>query len=99
MLRARPQFNCFFLMPVVDTFPARLRSEMEAAYECGVEGLFDVCGARGALEGRLKALTSEVHQVRGGVNDYKIAGTRQDVYLRKMCGMAVCGASTMRCFV
>ena len=26
------KFNCFFLMPVVDTFPTRLREELEAAY-------------------------------------------------------------------
>ncbi len=27
------KFNCFFLMPLVDTFPTRLREELEAAYE------------------------------------------------------------------
>ena len=27
------KFNCFFLMPVVDSFPTRLREELEAAYE------------------------------------------------------------------
>lgn len=27
------KFNCFFLMPVVDAFPSRLRSQMEALYE------------------------------------------------------------------
>jgi hypothetical protein len=27
------KFNCFFLMPLIDTFPTRLREELEAAYE------------------------------------------------------------------
>lgn len=27
------KFNCFFLMPIIDTFPTRLREELESAYE------------------------------------------------------------------
>ena len=34
------KFNCFFLMPLIDTFPTRLREELEAAYE---EDLDEVC--------------------------------------------------------
>ncbi len=30
---AELKFNCFFLMPLVDVFPARLRKELEQAYE------------------------------------------------------------------
>ena len=26
------KFNCFFLMPLLDAFPGRLREELEAAY-------------------------------------------------------------------
>jgi hypothetical protein len=41
------KFNCFFLMPIVDAFPARLREELEAAYEAGLEHVFDVTAVRG----------------------------------------------------
>lgn len=27
------KFNCFFLMPMIDAFPNRLREELEQAYE------------------------------------------------------------------
>ena len=27
------KFNCFFLMPLIDSFPTRLREELEAAYD------------------------------------------------------------------
>ncbi len=30
---AELKFNCFFLMPLVDSFPARLRKDIECAYE------------------------------------------------------------------
>lgn len=41
------KFNCFFLMPVLDAFPQRLREELEAAYD---EDLDEVRGCRvGAL--------------------------------------------------
>ena len=57
------KFNCFFLMPVVDTFPTRLRTELEAAYEEDLDDVFDVAAVRSALEGRLRSLETELHQV------------------------------------
>jgi hypothetical protein len=57
------KFNCFFLMPVVDAFPQRLREELEAAYEEDLDEVFDVAAVRCALEARLKSLESELHQV------------------------------------
>jgi hypothetical protein len=57
------KFNCFFLMPVVDAFPTRLREELEAAYEEDLDEVFDVAAVRAALEGRLRSLESELHQV------------------------------------
>lgn len=57
------KFNCFFLMPVVDSFPTRLREELEAAYDDDIDEVFDVTAVRNALESRLKALESELHQV------------------------------------
>lgn len=58
------KFNCFFLMPVVDAFPTRLREELEAAYEEDLDEVFDVAAVRAALESRLRSLESELHQVR-----------------------------------
>lgn len=59
------KFNCFFLMPVIDNFPGRLREECEAAYDEDLDEVFDVGSVRQALETRLKTLESELHQVRG----------------------------------
>jgi hypothetical protein len=39
---AEMKFNCFFLMPIVDVFPAKLREELEAAYDINLEDVFDV---------------------------------------------------------
>ena len=51
-------------MPVVDSFPTRLREELESAYDDDIDEVFDVTAVRNALESRLKALESELHQVR-----------------------------------
>jgi hypothetical protein len=59
------KFNCFFLMPVIDSFPTRLREELEQAYEEDLDEVFDVAAVRAALESRLHSLESELHQVRG----------------------------------
>jgi hypothetical protein len=32
------KFNCFFLMPLVDHFPQRLREQLEGAWEEDIEG-------------------------------------------------------------
>ena len=56
------KFNCFFLMPLLDAFPARLREELEAAYD-DLDTVFDVGAVRAALEGRLRSLESELAQV------------------------------------
>ena len=57
------KFNCFFLMPLVDTFPARIREELECAYDEDLDEVFDVGAVRLALEGRLKNLESELQCV------------------------------------
>ena len=57
------KFNCFFLMPLIDAFPARLREELEAAYEEDLDDVFDVAAVRAALDARLKALEQELHSV------------------------------------
>lgn len=59
------KFNCFFLMPLIDDFPTCLREELEAAYEEDLDEVFDVSAVRSALDERLKALESELHQVWG----------------------------------
>eukprot|EP00879_Flechtneria_rotunda_P028913 GHRR01031150.1.p1 GENE.GHRR01031150.1~~GHRR01031150.1.p1 ORF type:complete len:172 (+),score=76.33 GHRR01031150.1:189-704(+) len=58
------KYNCFFLMPVIDTFPQRLREQLEEAWQNDVEGVFDVKAVRTALEARLKNLEAEKKQVR-----------------------------------
>lgn len=43
---AELKFNCFFLMPLVDTFPSRMRRQLEVAYEqVGVSGVAALHGA------------------------------------------------------
>ena len=43
------KFNCFFLMPMIDTFPTKLREELEAAYDKNLEDVFDVASVRTPL--------------------------------------------------
>lgn len=50
-------------MPVVDSFPTRLREDIETAYVDDLDGVFDVGAVRDALNNRLHALESELHQV------------------------------------
>jgi hypothetical protein len=46
------KFNCFFLMPFLDDFPAFLRDELDEMYEAGAgEMMFDIMEARSALQG------------------------------------------------
>ena len=56
------KFNCFFLMPLLDAFPLRLREELEAAY-ADLDTVFDVGAVRTALEGRLRSLEAELASV------------------------------------
>jgi hypothetical protein len=51
-------------MPLIDDFPTCLREELEAAYEEDLDEVFDVSAVRSALDERLKALESELHQVQ-----------------------------------
>ncbi|KAG2491621.1 hypothetical protein HYH03_009992 [Edaphochlamys debaryana] len=60
---AELKFNCFFLMPLVDAFPARLRKEIERAYEEGLDGVFDAHSVRTALEARQGELEDELRRV------------------------------------
>ena len=40
------KFNCFFLMPVIDVFPMKLREELEIAYEADLNAVFDIQAVR-----------------------------------------------------
>lgn len=43
------KFNCFFLMPIIDTFPTRLREELESAYDEDLDEVRGGCwGGRSA---------------------------------------------------
>jgi len=57
------KFNCFFLMPVLDNFPARLREELESAYDEDLDSVFDVASVRAALESKQRSTDAELKQV------------------------------------
>lgn len=57
------KFNSFFLMPVIDEFPMRLREDLEAAYQDDVDGVFDVGNIRSNLESRQRNLDAELVSV------------------------------------
>lgn len=60
---AELKFNCFFLMPVVDKFPALLRDDLEVAFEEDLDSVFDVAQARRALEQQKVDLEFELKRV------------------------------------
>ena len=55
------KFNCFFLMPFLDEFPAYLRKELDDMYseDSDVGEMFDIQEARNALQQRRTELESE----------------------------------------
>ena len=53
------KFNCFFLMPFLDDFPAYLRNELDTLYDGGVNELFDITEARQALQNTRMELVAE----------------------------------------
>eukprot|EP00252_Welwitschia_mirabilis_P024347 TRINITY_DN718_c0_g1_i3.p1 TRINITY_DN718_c0_g1~~TRINITY_DN718_c0_g1_i3.p1 ORF type:complete len:818 (-),score=163.91 TRINITY_DN718_c0_g1_i3:244-2697(-) len=60
---AELKFNCFFLMPVVDKFPALLREDLEATFEDDLDSVFDVANARLSLEKQKRDLENELRKV------------------------------------
>ena len=54
---AELKFNCFFLMPLIDAFPLRLREELEGAWEVrgGAPRGGQACEGRGRARGRCGA--------------------------------------------
>ncbi|GBG59025.1 hypothetical protein CBR_g24372 [Chara braunii] len=60
---AELKFNCFFLMPMVDKFPAMLRETLESAYEDDLDNVFDVAEARRTLEAQRANLELELRRV------------------------------------
>ena len=57
------KFNCFFLLPCINSFPAKLREEIEAAMDEDLDSVFDVAAVRAALEARKAKLESELRQM------------------------------------
>ncbi|CAK9236168.1 unnamed protein product [Sphagnum tenellum] len=60
---AEMKFNCFFLMPVVDAFPAMLRENLETSFEEDIDHVFDVAQVRHALLQQQSQLDLELHRV------------------------------------
>ena len=55
------KFNCFYLMPFLDDFPAYLRSELDEMHANGeVDELFDIYEARRGLQARKDDLLNEI---------------------------------------
>lgn len=57
------QFNCFFLMPVVDTFPSMLREDLEIAFERDIDHVFDVAHVRRTFFQQKQDLELELSRV------------------------------------
>jgi GTPase SAR1 family protein len=60
---AEMKFNCFFLMPVVDTFPSLLREGLETAFEQDIDHVFDVTQVRRSLYQQKVDLELELRRV------------------------------------
>ncbi|KAG0561482.1 hypothetical protein KC19_9G067700 [Ceratodon purpureus] len=60
---AEMKFNCFFLMPVVDTFPSLLREDLETAFEQDIDHVFDVAQVRRSLYQQKVDLELELRRV------------------------------------
>lgn len=53
------KFNCFYLMPFLDEFPAYLRNELDSMYDAENFEMFDISEARKALQLRRADLEAE----------------------------------------
>lgn len=62
----RLQFNCFFLMPLLDKYPARLREDLEEVASGDTDAVFDISRTRTLLQRQEKELQEELHRVRKG---------------------------------
>nr|BAH23792.1 dynamin-related protein 5B-2 [Physcomitrium patens] len=60
---AEMKFNCFFLMPVVDTFPSMLREDLEIAFERDIDHVFDVAHVRRTFFQQKQDLELELSRV------------------------------------
>lgn len=60
---AELKFNCFFLMPLIDKFPAMLREDLESALSGDIDSVFDVAQTRRALEEGKADLELELRRV------------------------------------
>lgn len=57
------QFNCFFLMPLLDKYPACLREDLEAVAGGDAEAVFDIARTRRDLEIQERELKEELARV------------------------------------
>lgn len=73
------QFNCFFLMPLVDTFPALLREDLETAFEQDIDQVFDVSLVRRSLHQQKGDLELELRRVCIQVDHHRASRETCDV--------------------
>eukprot|EP00897_Mesotaenium_endlicherianum_P001961 jgi/Mesen1/1793/ME000014S01207 len=64
-------FNCFFLMPLVDKFPAALREDLESAFAGDVDCIFDTVQVRRNLEHAKTNLELELRRALPGRTDVR----------------------------
>lgn len=72
------QFNCFLLMPIVDKLPARLREDLESAFEDDLENVFDITNLqlslgqqKGDMEIELKRVLHKLHDIAFVMNNFQ----------------------------
>lgn len=58
------KFNCFLLMPIVDKLPARLREDLESAFEDDLENVFDMTNLQLSLGQQKRDTEIELKRIK-----------------------------------
>ncbi|PNY16344.1 dynamin-like protein arc5-like, partial [Trifolium pratense] len=58
------KFNCFLLMPIVDKLPARLREDLESAFEDDLENVFDITNLQLSLGQQKRDVEIEMKRIK-----------------------------------
>ncbi|KAJ4716930.1 Dynamin-like protein [Melia azedarach] len=69
---AELKFNCFLLMPVVDKLPARLREDLESAFEDDLDNVFDITNLRHSLGQQKRDTEIEMKRIKRLKEKFKL---------------------------
>ncbi|XP_057415995.1 dynamin-like protein ARC5 [Lotus japonicus] len=58
------KFNCFLLMPIVDKLPARLREDLESAFEDDLDNVFDITNLQHSLGQQKRDTEIELKRIK-----------------------------------